>query len=211
MPAILVQYALESWGVTFGVRLRSSAAVLHQNELFPLFKERGFSHPSSSGGAYVPMASMYGSFSHDFVTAVSGGQKVVTDNATGLMWLPAEVPLNASDGGPLPYLARLNAERHAGFADWRQPTIEEIGALIEPRAIDADDRRQFLDAAFNFSDCTSVDEVVIESDRRRYVLAVNFVDGRVYASDSDRRRLCAVRSVQAGEQGAATTAGAGAK
>lgn len=56
---------------------------------------------------------------------------VVVDDALGLMW-------ERDGAGPMTfgeariYPDRLNAERRAGYGDWRLPTVEEAMALVEP-------------------------------------------------------------------------------
>ncbi|MBZ0109898.1 MAG: DUF1566 domain-containing protein [Candidatus Scalindua rubra] len=68
---------------------------------------------------------------HEFGTKIIGDNKVVVDNATGLMWHPS---------GSYEYMKRkevkrwvrgLNSNGYAGFHDWRVPTVEEASSLLE--------------------------------------------------------------------------------
>jgi Protein of unknown function (DUF1566). len=68
---------------------------------------------------------------HEFETKTIGDNKVVIDNATGLMWHPS---------GSYEYMKRkeikkwvrgLNSKGYAGFYDWRVPTVEEASSLLE--------------------------------------------------------------------------------
>ncbi len=61
---------------------------------------------------------------------VINGDKVVIDHATGLMWHQ-----NGSDnlkGNVAKQWVRdLNSRGHAGYSDWRLPTVEEAASLLE--------------------------------------------------------------------------------
>lgn len=61
---------------------------------------------------------------------------VVTDAATGLMWQKAA---SATDQNTFPelaaYIEQLNAQKFAGFTDWRVPTLLEAMTLLEPAAV----------------------------------------------------------------------------
>ena len=68
---------------------------------------------------------------HEYETKTIGDNKVVIDNATGLMWHPS---------GSYEYMKRkeikkwvrgLNSKGYAGFYDWRVPTVEEASSLLE--------------------------------------------------------------------------------
>jgi TIR domain/Protein of unknown function (DUF1566) len=61
--------------------------------------------------------------------------EVVIDHATGLMWQKAgSNTINLADATN--YINRLNAEKFAGFSDWRLPTLDEAMSLMEPQAYD---------------------------------------------------------------------------
>lgn len=58
---------------------------------------------------------------------------IVHDQTTGLQWQQkGSRRLNFESAKK--YIARLNAERFAGFADWRLPTLEEAMSLMTPHS-----------------------------------------------------------------------------
>lgn len=59
---------------------------------------------------------------------------VLIDHATGLMWQHGGSERGMGFTSAEEYVHHLNAEKFAGFTDWRLPTIEEAGSLIEPKA-----------------------------------------------------------------------------
>ena len=70
---------------------------------------------------------------HDYEPRAIGDAVVVMDHAISLMWQKgvseSMTPAKAED-----YIVRLNAERYAGFSDWRIPTLKEAMSLMEPQA-----------------------------------------------------------------------------
>ena len=58
--------------------------------------------------------------------------EVVMDHATGLMWQQAGSKKDLTYQAALEYVVQLNAQRFAGYADWRLPTIAELCSLLEP-------------------------------------------------------------------------------
>jgi hypothetical protein len=218
-PSLIVQYALESWGVRFAVRLRSTPTILHERELLPLFREKGFNHPGKGVHAFFgdtpreTMESLFGRFAHDFEPRTLEGVRVVVDRATGLMWqqkgsdVPtgADVP-GASDiaGAIAAALDKLNSARHAGFVDWRLPTIEELASLIDARARVPNPKtggQRFLDDAFDYFLCFSNDDVVPEGGNRTW-LGVDFQEGNLFVGKPYlymTAGACAVRSMNVDE------------
>jgi len=67
-----------------------------------------------------------------YEVSVMGGQTVVIDRGTGLMWQLA------GSGSPTPFasavgqISTMNAGAYAGFSDWRLPTLEEAASLLTP-------------------------------------------------------------------------------
>ncbi len=59
------------------------------------------------------------------------GEKVVFDQATGLMWQQSGSSELMTYEKAQKYLSGLNEERFAGFDDWRLPTLEEAMSLME--------------------------------------------------------------------------------
>lgn len=73
-----------------------------------------------------------GNFKNDYELRVINQEKVVVDNATGLMWQQEGSPdhLFLQDGKT--WLKDLNKKTYAGFSDWRLPTLEEALSVLEP-------------------------------------------------------------------------------
>jgi len=69
-----------------------------------------------------------------FVNALvdNGDGLTVTDHATGIMWQRGGCDLTTIRNVQQ-YVAQLNRQRFAGFADWRLPTMEEAFSLLEPQ------------------------------------------------------------------------------
>jgi hypothetical protein len=68
------------------------------------------------------------------------GTGAVTDNLTGLMWTKdanAQGPAACAPGvakawqAALDYAACLNTNKYLGYADWRVPSIRELGGLVD--------------------------------------------------------------------------------
>ena len=69
---------------------------------------------------------------HNYNFKTIGGDKVVVDKATGLMWHQ-----NGSDSSMRyktvkKWIRKLNKRGYAGYQDWRLPTVEEAASLLEP-------------------------------------------------------------------------------
>jgi hypothetical protein len=67
---------------------------------------------------------------HDYNFKTIGGDKVVVDKATGLMWHQ-----NGSDSSmrykkAKKWIRKLNKRGYAGYQDWRLPTVEEAASLL---------------------------------------------------------------------------------
>jgi TolB protein len=96
-----------------------------------MLREKGFNHPgdmSKEGGAgYVR-----GNFQHEYELQTSSGIKVVIDHATDLMWEQFGSSTRMAWKETKGYIDTINGEGHAGFSDWRLPTVEELASLLEP-------------------------------------------------------------------------------
>ncbi|MGH9346057.1 MAG: DUF1566 domain-containing protein [Vicinamibacterales bacterium] len=110
-----------------GPSLRTVPATLTGRQLDAMLVTRGFfdkaRNPAGAGLA------------HEYEPRATGDAVVVLDHATRLMWQQGSPrPMRFAEAGE--YVARLNAGRFAGFADWRLPTAEEAMSLMEPRAVE---------------------------------------------------------------------------
>jgi hypothetical protein len=108
------------------LRLRDLPGELSQERVDAMLVERDFHdrdrHPAGRG------------MSHRYETRALGDTLVIVDGSTRLMWERGGSEGAVSNEGARAYIARLNARCHAGFADWRLPTAEELSSLVEPRA-----------------------------------------------------------------------------
>ena len=85
------------------------------------------------------------SFAGRYETRMSNGEAVIIDHNTGLMWQQSGSPNKMTWHEAKRYIGRLNNERHAGYVDWRLPTIEELQALIESQQTNG----VYIDTAFD--------------------------------------------------------------
>jgi hypothetical protein len=72
---------------------------------------------------------------HDVGVETHGDVVVVVDRTTGLMWQATGSYKYASSGlvkaaDVASYVSGLNSGRHAGFSDWRVPTLEELASVV---------------------------------------------------------------------------------
>jgi len=65
------------------------------------------------------------------------GHPVILDLATGLMWMRTGSNERYRYNETAAWIRRINAKRYAGFNNWRLPTIEEAGSLLEPKRSDS--------------------------------------------------------------------------
>jgi len=57
---------------------------------------------------------------------------VVADLESGLMWQRSGSDYRMSPQGAVEYVGQLNKKGHAGYRNWRLPTLEELASLLEP-------------------------------------------------------------------------------
>ena len=69
---------------------------------------------------------------HQYEASEQGGEKLVSDHATGLMWQQSGSPNSMTYADAEKYVHELNAKKFAGYNDWRLPTLEEAMSLMEP-------------------------------------------------------------------------------
>lgn len=87
-----------------------------------------------------------GDFSNDYELKVIGGEKVVIDHATGLMWHQSGSNEQMEWPEAMQWLKDLNIKGYAGHKDWRLPTVEEASSLLESSRNNSD---LYIDAVFD--------------------------------------------------------------
>ena len=186
-PAVLAQYVLESWGIRFGVTLRSKPATLSSLYLQDMIQQKGFHHPFDGSAEGLPGGWM-GTMVHDYEPKNIEGMNVVVDQATGLMWQqsgsPEQLKFGVEKREPWDYVDELNHQQVGGFKDWRLPTIEELASLLEP--IGQHDGL-FIDQIFDKTQwtCVSADKLIRQANEGMafvsgpWELFVDFDRGRI--------------------------------
>jgi hypothetical protein len=173
-----------------GVKLRNTPAELTKEEIVEMIRKYGFNHPADYANLGLS-GSVAGDFPHKYELQTLEGDKVVINHVIGLMWQQA-----AADFVPgaeiRNHINSVNADRYAGFSDWRLPTIEELMSLLEGPEKEAD----FIDPIFELPlwFCASADK---EKGEDNSVWVVSFEDG--YVKDhlaTDELYVLLVRSVR---------------
>jgi uncharacterized protein YjbI with pentapeptide repeats len=74
----------------------------------------------------------HSTINHDYNLKTAGGDKVVVDNATGLMWHQSGSDNYVVWDEVNEWVEDLNSEEgYAGYHDWKLPTVEEAASLLE--------------------------------------------------------------------------------
>ena len=73
----------------------------------------------------------HSTINHDYNLKTIGGDKVVVDNATGLMWHQSGSDAWTEWKGAKKWIRSLNYKGYAGYHDWRLPTVDEAVSLLE--------------------------------------------------------------------------------
>lgn len=195
VPSLIAQYALESWGIKFGVHLRSKPAMVMEQSMVHMIQANHFHHPfdfSNEGLSGFVM----GSFEHEFERQRIEEITVVIDKATGLMWQQGGSDRDMFLSDAEIYLQSLNENGHAGFSDWRLPTVEELASLLEP--IGAHDNL-FIDSRFDSQQetCWTSDSTRAQKKQLLHLIwTVDFRLGRVQSrQEGESYSVRAVRSL----------------
>jgi hypothetical protein len=73
----------------------------------------------------------HSTINHNYNLRSISGDKVVIDNATGLMWHQNGSDKSINYKKAKKWLRKLNRKGYAGYKDWRLPTLEEATSLLE--------------------------------------------------------------------------------
>ncbi len=68
---------------------------------------------------------------NDFEEKTINGENVVIDKATGLTWQQSGSGRYSNYEDAKTYIKKLNSDKHAGYNDWRLPTLKEAITLLE--------------------------------------------------------------------------------
>jgi hypothetical protein len=85
-------------------------------------------------------------FDNDYEPQSFGGDKVVVDHATGLMWQKSGSRYLMTYAEAIKWVENLKAKGFAGFHDWRLPTLEEAMSLMEPQT---NESNLYIDSRFD--------------------------------------------------------------
>ena len=89
----------------------------------------------------------HSTINHDYNLKTIGGDKVVVDSATGLMWHQSGSDNYMQWDEAKEWVEDLNSEEgYAGYNDWRLPTVDEAVSLLEPSRTNGD---LYIDPVFS--------------------------------------------------------------
>ncbi len=171
------------------VQLRNAPAALANADILDMIKQRGYHHPNDLS-AWGLSGTVQGATQHAYAAQSPNGVNVVTDQATGLMWQQAGSPERMNWDQAKAYIEQLNQTTQGGFADWRLPTIEELGSLVE---FEQKNGSLYIDSGFDATQsvCWSADTMAAENSS----WAASYANGHLF-SDA-RTNTNFVRAVRA--------------
>lgn len=132
---------------------------------------------------------------HQFKLKEINSDKVVFDEATGLMWQQSGSLHKFYVENTSEWIKELNREGYAGFKDWRLPTLEEAMSIMEPDRKNGD---LYIDTVFNKRQRSiwTVDQVKQASGE---AWCVHFVRGLCYIPTFDSS-ISYIRAVHSRKQ-----------
>jgi hypothetical protein len=113
-----------AYGSAFSSKLRSSYRDLSVSQVQSM---SNMSIREKDEWSFYGHSTISHSYSHKFIS----GDKVVVDNATGLMWHENGSNENMEWNKARQWVRSLNSRGYAGYSDWRLPTVEEAASLLE--------------------------------------------------------------------------------
>ena len=122
LPALAFRPTAGATSPAASVQLRSQYTTIKGDEAQDMLKSKGFFdkqwNPSRT-------------FANKYETKTINGDKVIVDNAAGLMWHPGGCDKGIEFTQAREWINTLNTNGYAGFKDWRMPTLEEAASLVE--------------------------------------------------------------------------------
>lgn len=118
------------------VKLRAQYKQMDHGEMKAMVKKLNF---------YEKRHNKFRSFANKFEPKTMGGEKIVIDHATGLVWHQSgsEAPLTYQ--GARQWLKELNQKGYGGYHNWRLPTLEEAASLLEGNRVE----KRYIDPMFD--------------------------------------------------------------
>ncbi|MCP4155540.1 MAG: DUF1566 domain-containing protein [bacterium] len=111
-----------SAGAVSAVRLRTEAKSLKNSDVKAFTTKFGFFDKKDNPNR---------SFKNSFEAKDIGGDKVVMDNATGLMWHQSGSDKGMEFEQAQTWVNDLNQKKYAGFSNWRMPSLEEAYSILD--------------------------------------------------------------------------------
>ena len=133
VPASLTIQEEPSYGGAFSFNLRSSYRDLSVSQVQSM---SNISIRKKKDWGFV----VHSTISHSYNLRSINGDKIVVDNATGLMWHQNGFSEKSHAYGSVKFMRwveakewvrNLNSRGYAGYHDWRLPTVEEAASLLE--------------------------------------------------------------------------------
>lgn len=127
-------------------------------------------------------------------------KEVVLDEASNLMWFKGCSDKKLKFEDAIKYVDSLNKSNHAGFNDWRIPTIDEALSLMNLKYGKEEDEEEILiDSSIFihsiFGDCTATWTSDINSDSMNSIWVISFMGGNLRSEVKDAHEtVIAVRS-----------------
>ncbi|MFQ5627862.1 MAG: DUF1566 domain-containing protein [bacterium] len=133
-----ISTALDWLGVQGPVSYRKTSLVLTEDDAMAMIREKDFCDLQKNPGGK--------SIRHKFERVENDGKRLVIDHATGLFWQQSGSSEQLAFQDAHRSVQKLNADKYAGYHDWRLPTLEEAMSLMRARLSEAG---LFIDPVFD--------------------------------------------------------------
>jgi serine/threonine protein kinase len=108
--------------ITPRVRLRSRYKKMDKDKVMAMLKRRSF---------FDSRWNKNGNFTNRYKTEVIKQKRVIIDRATSLMWFEKGSFETKTLNEAKEWIKEINKSFYAGFSNWRLPTLEEAGSILE--------------------------------------------------------------------------------